>query len=271
MNKIIKLIACMGVFLCAFLSVSKAYADITITPTRVVFEDRDRFSEVTLVNSGNKAETYDIGWQFYRMFEGREAPYELVESSVTEFDLTQHMVYTPRRVTLAPGAKQKIRLALRRPPEVQPGEYRAHMTFKGVRDDLNTDGQAATTTSAAVKINVSYSIPVVFRAGEPDIAASIDNVSFQRNPNNGLLEALVTISRSGSPYGVLGHLFVYDPTGKVIGEISNAHIFPEIQTRIFKVPLTDESNISGGNIKLVLKHYSKDEGKIYAERLVPVQ
>lgn len=275
MKTLSQIIKVKSLFLFAFfiLMPSYALADITITPTRIVFEDRDRFQEVTLVNSGNETKTYDIGWQFYRMIQDREPPYETVEGSITEFDLSQYIVYTPRRVTLSPGGSQKIRMALRRPADVQPGEYRAHMTFKALPDDepiVASDGNKQ-IQRAAVKVNVSYSIPVIFRAGEPNVQAAIESVTFQRNKVNGMLEALVKITRAGGPYGILGHLYIYDPKGEVIGEIGNAHIFPEIQSRTFKVPLINEENLSGGSIKIELAHYSKSSSKVYAERSFPVQ
>ena len=275
MKNLSQIIKVKSLFLFAFFVLMPTYAlaDITITPTRIVFEDRDRFQEVTLVNSGNETKTYDIGWQFYRMIQDREPPYETVEGSITEFDLSQYIVYTPRRVTLPPSGSQKIRMALRRPAEVPPGEYRAHMTFKGLRDDLAPEASDPNrkVQTAAVKVNVSYSIPVVFRAGEPNVQAAIEGVTFQRNKVNGMLEAMVKISRAGGPYGILGHLYIYDPKGEVIGEIGNAHIFPEIQSRTFRVPLINEENLSGGNIRVELAHYSKNSGKIYAERAFPVQ
>ena len=268
----LKLYSILALFLTAFTWSGVAKADLTITPTKIIFEDRDRFKEVTLINPGDETRTYEIGWQFYRMLENGSSVMEQVEGSLTEFDLSQHMVFTPRRMTLAPGGKQKIRLALRRPPEVPAGEYRAHLLFRALRAEDAPDAPTDQASfKAGVKINISYSIPVVFRAGTPNVTGKIENVAFQRNPKNNMLEALVTVSRQGGPYGVIGHMYIYDPTGKVIGEIGNAHIFPEVPRRVFRVPLIDESNLSGGNIRVMLAHYTKNENFIYDERSIPVR
>ncbi len=275
--KILKVLFVCSIMFASLFAHKTSLADITITPTRIVFEEGDRFKEVTLVNTSNEAKTYDIGWQHYRMNEddgtGAGAATTITESPATEFDLSQYVVFTPRRVTLPPSAKQKIRLALRRPAGVADGEYRAHLQFKALRDDINeqNESQEKGASSAAVKINISYSIPVMFRAGSPTLAGKIQNVKLQRNPENGMLEALVTIARGNDPYGVIGHMYIYDPTGKVIGENGNAHVYPEVPSRTFRVPLIDESNLSGRNIRIVLRHYDNDKGLIYDERLVPVQ
>jgi len=273
MNKKLKICAAFLLMaVCSAVSlvkISPAYADMTITPTRVVFEDRDRFSEVTLINTSDKKKSYEVGWRFFKMVEDRMA-YEEVEGSLTEFDVSKYIVFTPRRVTLAPGGKQKIRLALRRPAEVPAGEYRAHLEFRGLPDVEPPKEMEPGKASAMVKINVGYSIPVVFRAGEPDDGAVIENVSFKRNEQNGRLHALVKIVRTGA-YGALGHLYIYNDKDEVIGEIGNAHIFPEVGTRIFDVPLIDE-NLSGSNIRVALKHYDQISGsRVYDEKTIPIQ
>ena len=35
--------------------------------------------------------------------------------------------YAPRRVTVPPGGSQQIRILLRRPRDLEPGEYRSHL------------------------------------------------------------------------------------------------------------------------------------------------
>ncbi len=264
----------LGTGFCVLLSLfilipSYAHANLTITPTRVIFEDGDRFSEVTLVNSSQETHTYEIKWQFFTMVEGAAAAYEPAEASITAFDLSQHMVYTPRRMTLAPGAVQKIRLALRRPAEVPPGEYRAHLTFSAVPDEEPEEGGGNEAMSVGVKVNVGFSIPVIFQAGEADVQANIDSMSLERNPNSGLLEAVIKVSRSGGSYGILGFLYVYNAKGDVLGEVSNANIFPEVNSRTFRVPLINE-DLSGGAITVSIKHVEKEHQYTYTERSFPV-
>ncbi|MEM7651034.1 MAG: hypothetical protein AAF204_02990 [Pseudomonadota bacterium] len=273
MKNILKLSAILGVFISLLTAAPAAHADLTLLPTRIVFEEGERFDEVIIINSGDVVNTYEIGWQFYKMIQGQEPPYQKMEGSITDFDLSRHIVYTPRRVTLAPGGRQKVKLALRRPPEVAPGEYRAHLAVRTLPADEG-DAQVVEPTgeglSAAVEINVAFSIPVIFRAGEPTETAQISNVRLERNPNSGGLQAVVSVNRAGGPYGVLGHLFVYDGSGDVIGEISNAYIFPEVTSRTFTVQLTEE-NLSGQNIRFVLNHHDLDSGKIYAEQTLPAR
>ncbi len=272
-------VVCFG-FIYILLFSSVIYADIVITPTRVVFEDRDRFASVMLVNPGDKTSTYEMKWRFFKMQETGPA-YRAVEESVTDFDLSKYIIFSPKRVSLAPGASQKIRLALRRPAEIPDGDYHVHLGFAPVPDKIENiagaDVDGATRPAVSVKINVGYTIPVILRSGKVDVSAFIERISLSRNRVNGLLRVAVPVRREGGPYSILGHLIIYhiDENGRQerVGEISNAHIFPEVDRRVFDVQLIKD--IKGGALRVVMydHQYNKNEvdNFIYTERTFPLE
>ena len=270
------LVCAIGFLSVAIVSFS-AMADMTITPTRVVFEDRDRFQQVTIINTSNKTKSYGIDWAFFKMVEGGAAAYEPAEESLTEFDLSKYIVYSPRRITLSPGGKQKVRLALRRPAGGVPdGEYRAHLRFMGRDPDpkvspIPSEGSGIPgEVNFGLKVNVGYSIPVVFRSGLPDEVAEIQSVAFERNEASGRLHAIIDVRREEGSYGVLGHLYVRNANGGVIGEVSNAHIFPEVSGRVFDVPLL-EDGLAGTSIEVSLVYYdSSVSARVYDKKTYPV-
>ncbi len=252
-----------------------AHADMLITPTMVVFEDRDRFATVTLVNTGKKIKTYEFNWEYFNMQEGLEGPgtYVLNEDPITGFDLSKHLVFAPKRVTLAPGAKQKVRLALRRPAEIADGDYHVHFKFLSVPNGDEVEDGLSNGASMGVNIAVSYAIPIIFRAGEVNVQADIGNISLSRDKVSGLINVAVPVSRTGGDYSVLGHMRIFHVAAggkeELVGELSNANIFPEINKRVFDVHLTKQ--ISGGSLKIVLRHHDKNNDFIYTERSFPVR
>lgn len=272
----------MAVFICvAAVNVREATANILITPTRVVFEDRDRFQSVTLVNNSGKTRTYNIEWVFFRMLDGTKGTYEELDAPFSDFNLSKHVVFSPRRVTLAPGASQKIRLALRRPPEIPPGDYHAHLKFyldADAPEDIIVREQESQLqqrgASAAVAINVSYSIPVFLTVGEPQVQATMGDLRLERNENSGNLHAKFNVERLEGPYTLHGYAEVFhvapDGTQTLVGELSNGHIFPEANSRLYDVPVPNEFP-SSGSLRVVLRHYDKSKGIVYAERSFPLQ
>ncbi len=260
--------------------VKTANANILITPTRVVFEDRDRFALVTLVNTSGKTRTYNIEWTFFKMLDG-QSTYEAVDAPSSDFDLSKYIVFSPRRITLAPGASQKIRLALRRPEHVPDGDYHAHLKFyldpdapeEIIERQKEIIAKGKNRAGAAITINVSYSIPVFLIVGQPDAQAKIGDLSMERNQQSGGLQAKFTVHRTGGPYSVMGHIYIYHKGAsgdeELVGEISNAHIFAEASSRNFDIPLTKE--ISGGALRIVVKHYNPGNSFVYDERTFPLQ
>jgi hypothetical protein len=239
---------------------------LTISPTLIVIEGRDRYADVALVNGENTLENYVVGWKFYKMQEGT-GRYLESQTSTTEFDLTKNIVFTPKRVQLGPQSVQKVRLGLRikgEPPP--PGDYRAHLELRegdvAIPEDTNQKG-----ARVGIKVNVGFTIPVVYRVGEPDVTAEIGDVVPRINPETKGIEVSVPVSLSESPYGVLGHLMVYYK-GEKVGEIRNANIFPEARDRTFNVGLKAQQ-LSGGALEVVLMDH-KDKKKVYAQKTIPV-
>lgn len=260
-----------GLCLAFALMAPPASASLSITPTLVTIEGRDRYADVHLVNPTDRTATYEIKWRFFEMQEG-SGNYKARETSVTQWDLAKHLVFTPRRVTIEPQSAQKVRLGLRlagEPPA--PGEYRAHLEFMKIPDPtpiLQADAERKEKAEAAVgvKVNVGFSIPVIYRVGESNASAKIGQVSIK--PENNKIEATVEITKPAGPYGIAGDLTLLHK-GEVVGQVKNANIFPEIQTRVFNVPLTTNS-ISGGNLEIVYSDFNPKKKLVYDRKIMAV-
>ncbi len=241
---------------------SVSWASLSIVPTLVVIEGRDRFADVNLINTSDETKTYEVRWRFFEMENGT-GRYVEKEKSLTDFSVADHVVFTPRRVRLEPNRLQKIRLGLRlkgEPPA--PGDYRAHLEFKEV--SLPAAPQPAETpgkTVVGININFGFSIPVIYRVGEGSAKAEIGNVTAAYNDKTKHLEAIVPVTRSkDNPYGILGHLFVYKG-GKLIGEQKNANIFPEASHRTFNVMLNVDKLDSGDVSVVYMEGETQNETK----------
>lgn len=245
-----------------------ALASVTVTPMIVVMEGRDRYADVNLVNTSDKTKSYAVKWIYRNMVEG-SGEYEVIEQSTTPFDLAKNLVMTPRRVTIEPGGMQKIRLGLRlkgEPPP--PGDYRAHLQMEDDNgppelpepDKPLKEGEIL----VGVKINVGISIPVIYRVGESDATASIGEMKTQINPKTKQIELVIPVTRSGGPFGLYGHMKIMYG-GKLVGEIKNANIFPEIKQRIFVIPLNVES-LNAGALDVVYENYNPKDNTVYAQK-----
>lgn len=265
-------------FMMVVFGAQKAVADIMIAPTLIVFEERDRFDVVNLINNSQETKTYNIGWKYMRMIEATGG-YERSDEPFEGFDISEHIKFSPRRVTLGPNGVQKVRLALRRPAEVPPGDHHVHLRFERVptseQDFISAGlgvGEKENKNQAGVSVQVSYSFPIIARFGDVQSSAEIQSVNFTRDEQSGQLYAHVPTIRGGT-HSVLGHLRAYhvmdDGSEELVGEVANANIFSEITSRTFLMAITKD-DIQGGSIRLVLSNYDKEDAFVYDERTFPL-
>lgn len=262
-------------FLLGLALVPAASANVTITPTNVLIEGRQRYADVNLINDADTQNSYEINWRFFRMEELTGAYVEQT-TPTTDFDLTQNIIFTPKRMSLPPKGMQKVRFGLRlkgEPPA--PGDYRAHIEFKQAGTvTANHSPSVKKDTVVGIGLTVGFSIPVIYRVGESDALASFGQITTQINPKTQKIEAIIPVNRSDSKFGLLGHLFVYY-NDKKVGELRNANVFPEIRSRVFALPL-EVTSLSGGRLRIVYSEQDRssklDKSKvgIMAEKTIQI-
>lgn len=256
-----------------------AYAGVALTPTLLVIEGRSRYTDLSIINTSPQMNSYEMGWRFFRMTE-KTGGYEDSDVSLTDFDLSKHLVFAPRRITLGPNSAQKVRIALRLNGETPPpGDYRAHFFIREMPKDSSTpqdnaaDPAAQARASINVNINFGFTVPVIYRVGVSRDTAKMGTVKVGRNKKTKQIVVDVPVTKTKSAYGLLGKLAVFykaaDGKEKQIGSITNANIFPEITARKFEVVLNVDA-LPPGNLRVVLSERDSDPARIYDEKIIPV-
>ena len=235
-------------------------ADLNISPKRVVFDAATRTATVYVLNRGTAAGSYTIDLeervmtpdgQIIALADADKDPAGKAAAAAMK-SARPLLTYTPRRVTLEPGASQVIRLRALRPADLAAGEYRSHLSVTTVppEDSGLTAEQAAKADSGQLAFRVvslfSLSIPLIVRQGEAAASVALENPTLsteQLSPPEG--GAAVTTSvlgvdlvRSGTG-SVYGNIEVRaGKAGEVIGTIRGLAVYPEIERRATKIKLT---------------------------------
>ncbi|MFN3701628.1 MAG: molecular chaperone [Alphaproteobacteria bacterium] len=262
----------LGVLVSGLIAVSgSALANMTIMPIRVVIENRDRSAEVTVINTTNRTVTYQLAWGNRRA--RAEGGYEHLDAPLDPvFDPAQHLVFSPRQVTIAPGQSQRVRITVRRPADLPDGEYRAHLVFMS-----QTAARSSRRPTEGVEMNLSprvgLSVPVFVRQGEYNAGAKIANPEFVNANHEGTQRALrVTLERIGT-HSINGALEVHwTPPGqpeRQIGRINNIVTFHELPSRIVTVTL-NENYITSGVIRVAFVGVDRQRGMVFDEVRFPV-
>ncbi|MCA1732968.1 MAG: hypothetical protein LC732_05130, partial [Acidobacteria bacterium] len=145
---------------------SATVGDLLVAPTRLLFEGNRRSAEVTLVNIGPTAATYRISFIHLEMNEAGELVE--IEEPPPGMKIAEPLVrFSPRQVRLEPNVAQTVRIQLRKPADLERGEYRSHMLFRAVPppEELSVDPEDAPETGISIRLIPIYgvSIPLIIR------------------------------------------------------------------------------------------------------------
>jgi hypothetical protein len=257
---------------------SLARAELMLFPTRIVFDKNQRAAQVELINQGRTPETYRISIVNRRMTETGE----ITAADGTEGgeQFAEPMLrFSPRQVTIAPGASQTVRMLLRKPEDLAPGEYRSHLLFDRVADPVGAASVEQQANSQGNQVGVvitalvGASIPVIVRHGETQASVTLADAAFEAPGSDPLAAVAFQIRRSGNR-SVYGDLTVtFTPRGGAPVEVAKAGgvaVYVPNPLRRARLPLNlpPGSATSGGSLRISYRERADTGGKLLAETTV---
>ncbi len=174
---------CLAAVACIVLPAAaraQSIGDLGVSPTRVVLAGRTRSAEIVLLNRGTQPATYRISVINMRMTEtGKFEPIEEPDSDQMFAD--KLIRYAPRQVTLDPGATQTVRVMVRKPRDLPPGEYRSHLYFRAVPPPGAGRSVEFADSGQGIQINLvvipGVTIPVIVRHGDLSAQATLSDIN----------------------------------------------------------------------------------------------
>src|SRR5690606_28474839 len=156
-----------------------AQGDLLVAPTRVEIDGRGS-AQVILSNIGAEEATYRVSLELRRMnTDGTLGDVVPEEVSAAEEAVLEMVRFSPRRVVLAPGQPQTVRVSARPDPALPDGEYRAHTMVQALPkvEAVNAEDAAAAAGDIAIRLIPVYgiTIPVIVRKGQLQAVAALNN------------------------------------------------------------------------------------------------
>jgi P pilus assembly chaperone PapD len=250
-----------------------ALADLMLFPTRVVFEKNQRTTQVDLLNNGTEAATYRISLINRRMSESGEL--QPADTPLAgELFASELVQFSPRQVTLQPGTSQTVRVMVRKPAELAPGEYRSHLQFQRMPDSKgasSVESKPSDSKEIGIFLNalVGVSIPVIVRHEATSASVSLSNLELQRPAGAPPVLAL-QFDRSGnrSVYGDLAISFT--PRGGAEQEVGRANgvaVYSPNALRRARLPLAPPKGVTlaQGTLRVAYRDRPEAGGALLAE------
>lgn len=276
-RRVVIVAALFGAFADSGPALAQGAGDLVVAPTRVVLEGRARSAQLALVNQGSETATYRISVINMRMNEDG-GMVEIAEPDEGQGFADRLFRYSPRQVTLEPGASQAIRILLRKPKDLEEGEYRSHLMMRAVPDEGGQSVEAPVEEGAATVRLIpifGIAIPVIVRHGELTYGVSISDASFVAAEGDRTLhEVRFDLDRTGtrSAFGDLTVSTSVDGENIVLSRAMRLAVYVPNKSRSVVMPLRVPGGVdlSGRSLKITYAETADDGGAVIAETSVTV-
>jgi P pilus assembly chaperone PapD len=244
---------------------------LLLYPTRLVLDSNEHSASVILKNTGNGIGDYKISFTDMVMPEAG-AVREAAKDEEVKFSAKSFLRLSPRSVTLQADEEQNIRIMVRKPANLEAGEYRTHLKVM-MTDNVENKPISSKNLSVTVRPQLALVMPIIIRYGNPQYKVSIVDAKLKYEPQeNGTKKpfAYITFIREGNR-SCMGDITItyIDQQGKnhIIKNIAGIPIYRPTEKRIVNLDLDvpDGVKINGGKLNIVYRAQEKEGGKILAE------
>ena len=225
-------------------------AEVLLLPTRVVMETNDRFTTVVVKNVGNATGNFSVSLVDMEMNEdglvtaldpGKTDPYSAIP----------FIRIAPRSITLKPGEVQNVRIMVRKPENLPPGEYRSHLRLSLDNDNVEgiTDSDTANPFNPAkqqeahiaVKANLVLVIPVIIHNGVTTLNMKIESPKITYD-SKGKPSLALALLREGTRSSMGDFSITYtgvDGHAQLIKSFPGVPVYRPLTKRTVSIPLDD--------------------------------
>lgn len=159
-----------------------AFAQLQVYPTHLTLTPENSATYLNLKNNGGEAKTFEISLVRFEMQpDGSMLKNEMVPREVGEV-----LKFSPKKVTLAAGEKQVVRVMATTFDGLAEGESYVHLHFvPEVSSSPSPDEKAKVKNNQfALQARVAVAVPVIFRKGKGIIEAQLEDLTVSENENH---------------------------------------------------------------------------------------
>jgi hypothetical protein len=193
---------------------------VTVTPSAVYINAKTRSGSVTLINTGTRAEDIEISFAFgYPQVDARGVVTVPI-SDIAPDSEPSAMAWLrpfPRRIHLAPGQRQVVRIIAEPPSNLAPGEFWARMLIKS-RGAQPPVEQQSDQVKTRIDIETVITTAVSYRNG--DVSTDLDVGRQGAAPADSAVSLNLDLHRKGNA-AFIGHMHaeLMNPSGAKVSEL----------------------------------------------------
>lgn len=232
-------------FLLVFGVTCNTYSQVSISPTSLFFDSQNRFSSLTVSNSGQQAQEISISTEF-GYSTSKDGDLVIVKDSVLaqQKSIADWIKIFPQNFTLQPQQRQTVRFVAQPPNNLNTGGYwsRIKITSNPLSPPIESaeDGQVG----AQINLVVNQVISAHYRTSNAETGIEVTSVNFTQEDNTNTGQIAVSMEQTASaPFVGSIQLSVKNADGESIYQTSTTNSVYTTITRTFNIDL---SNIEPG-------------------------
>lgn len=231
--------------LLALLSFNSFANSAMIFPQRAILNESNKSASFKVINPLDKKTTYSISLvDRVQDNSGSTTLVENYDQSAKDF-----LRYTPRKkVTLDKNGKKPIRIKLSNFGALKDGEYRSYL-------NIVTKPNSPLQEGYSVQMRTGIQLPIIIRKGDLNAKLTLSSTPTSDKIN-------VTLHREGNR-SIHGDITIKQ-NNEQIGFAKSTAIYPEAQTAIYSIPVSNFNKSEPYNVEFI---ESKESGNITVSQL----
>ena len=246
---------------------SHANAMLQVYPTRVLLTDQKKAAHLSLRLIGNKPEKYRISTVFYRM-KPSGALEKVNQPTPLERPANDLIRYSPHEVTLNPQIEQVVRILIFANKPLDEAEYRAHIYFEPIQDDIEMKSPAtdkAENVSMLLSAKIAVAVPVFFRHGKTSSKITLSQLKLlDLKSGEKAFEVKLGYQGNRFPFGDFKAIFSTQEKSDPIeiAYISGVSSYIKDRNVSFALKPPSDINLKSGKLRLDYQEPKEDGGKL---------
>jgi len=241
-------------------------ADVTVSPTLVLFDGEIGTKAITVTNTGTKEQICRVSLINFRM--AADGGMSVAATPAENEHFATGMVrYAPRELILPPGGSEVVRLQVVNP---RPGEYRTHVAVQQVPD---VDALQAPPferregVSMDLRAVFGVAVPLIIRQGDPSASVSFGDAHLTSLPD-GTPAVALRVERSGER-SVRGELSLRRD-GKEIATIDGISIYAPTPYRdvVLRLAAEDAARLRDGRLEASFQEPEETRNPVAARTVI---
>ncbi len=227
------------VFCFSLFFATQSFAQVSIAPTSLFFDNQQRFGSLTISNGGEQAQEISISTEFgYPTTQNGNIT--VVNDSVMaeQKSIADWVKVFPQNFTLQPNQRQTVRFVARPPNSLDPGGYWSRVRIRSNPVSPPIESVEEGQVGAQINLVVNQVIAAHYRTQNAETGVKVSSVDFNQENNTG--QIAVGMEQTGNaPFVGSISLNVTNSSGETVYETTTTNSVYTTITRNFNFDLSD--------------------------------